>query len=85
MLVAFKLSVVSVNVAIYGSRNKHIIMSKKTYKRNKLSNNSDHYRKWTSCRNELLIRTVFVGAIFNRWLLTKTFVITETVHTFNAF
>ena len=53
MLVAFKLSVVSVNVAIYGSRNKHIIMSKKTYKRNKLSNNSDHYRKWTSCRNEV--------------------------------
>ena len=43
--------------------------------------NCDHS---PSSHFEVEIRTVFVVASISRWLFTKTFAITETVHTYNA-
>ena len=47
-------------------------------------NNDHHHRRFPSWHNEVSSRTVFVVASISRWLLTKTFTITETVHTFNV-
>ena len=63
----------------------HAIRTAESRLDHKAKLNSDHnHRRCPSWHNEVSSRTVFVVAGISRWLLMKTFVITEAVHTFNT-